>query len=323
MKITCSIIRDLLPLYAEDMLSTDSKALVNEHLADCDQCVVELANLKKADKLPIDTDTHSLKRVSNIIQRRIFALLTAACVLITLILGTALLLDAKIYLTAEQAVAQVVPQEDGGLRVYLNDLVMGVCSGGERNRNDGLSGNFGIITWSNLRQLLLPVRRTPYEALPEEMKSVISAETYGSHYFQLEGGAVNCNFWYCDAMSGDGTTLLWDARKPQNRNDLFPVNYHIGFYVAILAMLCILAHTSEYVMKRYWTPRMREIAIHLGMLAGSLSLSTCIVSAFQFMELYGEFTEAFLEGLILAVPMFLSCAFARRWHLLRKQDKTV
>ena len=38
MKITCDIIQDLLPLYADDVLSDDSKELVKEHLAECESC---------------------------------------------------------------------------------------------------------------------------------------------------------------------------------------------------------------------------------------------------------------------------------------------
>ena len=32
MKISCDVIRDLLPLYVEDMLSNDSKNIVDEHI---------------------------------------------------------------------------------------------------------------------------------------------------------------------------------------------------------------------------------------------------------------------------------------------------
>ena len=38
MKNECSIVRDLLPLYAEGMLSQESTAFVNEHLESCDDC---------------------------------------------------------------------------------------------------------------------------------------------------------------------------------------------------------------------------------------------------------------------------------------------
>lgn len=38
MKHECSIVRDLLPLYAEGMLSQESTAFVKEHLESCDDC---------------------------------------------------------------------------------------------------------------------------------------------------------------------------------------------------------------------------------------------------------------------------------------------
>jgi|AGTN01.1.fsa_nt_gi hypothetical protein len=42
MKISCEIVKDLLPLYHDGICSTDSKNLVEEHLAYCDSCKVEL-----------------------------------------------------------------------------------------------------------------------------------------------------------------------------------------------------------------------------------------------------------------------------------------
>ena len=38
MKITCNIIEDLLPLYVDDMVSEDSRKLVEEHLKGCPAC---------------------------------------------------------------------------------------------------------------------------------------------------------------------------------------------------------------------------------------------------------------------------------------------
>ena len=35
MKISCNIIEDLLPLYVDDMVSEDSRQLVEEHLKAC------------------------------------------------------------------------------------------------------------------------------------------------------------------------------------------------------------------------------------------------------------------------------------------------
>ncbi|MGM9975061.1 MAG: zf-HC2 domain-containing protein [Clostridiaceae bacterium] len=44
-KITCSVIEDMLPLYKEELLSEDSKVLVEEHLKECSKCQAYLKDL--------------------------------------------------------------------------------------------------------------------------------------------------------------------------------------------------------------------------------------------------------------------------------------
>ncbi len=48
---TCSDIKNLLPLYEDGVLSDAEKRLVEEHLAHCDACCRELADLRKAAAL--------------------------------------------------------------------------------------------------------------------------------------------------------------------------------------------------------------------------------------------------------------------------------
>lgn len=40
--ISCEVIKDLLPLYHDGICSSMSKALVEEHLAECESCTAEL-----------------------------------------------------------------------------------------------------------------------------------------------------------------------------------------------------------------------------------------------------------------------------------------
>ena len=44
--IDCATIRDLLPLYVDDVLSKESKALVSGHLATCESCRNEFTNMQ-------------------------------------------------------------------------------------------------------------------------------------------------------------------------------------------------------------------------------------------------------------------------------------
>ncbi|ACV61761.1 hypothetical protein Dtox_0858 [Desulfofarcimen acetoxidans DSM 771] len=48
MKISCEIVKDLLPLYHDGVCSNDSKTMVEEHLAYCDRCKAELLVMNNA-----------------------------------------------------------------------------------------------------------------------------------------------------------------------------------------------------------------------------------------------------------------------------------
>lgn len=49
MKNECNIVIDLLPLYAEDMVSEETKRFIEDHLSSCDGCRRELGIITKAD----------------------------------------------------------------------------------------------------------------------------------------------------------------------------------------------------------------------------------------------------------------------------------
>lgn len=58
MKLSCEIIKDLLPLYHDGVCSNESKVAVEEHLAQCDTCKHELQSMN--DKLSIDNIEQNL-----------------------------------------------------------------------------------------------------------------------------------------------------------------------------------------------------------------------------------------------------------------------
>ena len=51
MKITCNIIEDLLPLYVDDMVSEDSRQLVEEHLKMCPACRKMQEEMQRENRL--------------------------------------------------------------------------------------------------------------------------------------------------------------------------------------------------------------------------------------------------------------------------------
>lgn len=72
MKITCEVVRDLLPLYHDNVCGNDSKAIVEEHLAECADCREELQRIETELTLPhIEPDNErSLQAVASAWKKR-------------------------------------------------------------------------------------------------------------------------------------------------------------------------------------------------------------------------------------------------------------
>lgn len=322
MDISCDIIRDLLPLYAEDLVSEDSKQLVDEHLCICDPCMKQLAIMKKAAQLPVEVDTTALKRVGNTIRRRrILAVLTALLFVVTLGLGYALMMNARIYLTAEQAVDSVERLEDGRIFIRWTNSVIGM-----RTQQFNDSKTTGTVAWSNLTKLLFyPRERRSYEEerkLMEERDSVFQTQLTEEDYKYMGGltlsGVDTHNVWYCNGWTGNAETLLWEGADSEPDTPLLEVNYHLACYCAALAVLAALLTVFGTFLRKKWYG---ELCIRLAIILGSLCMSAVIVSAGQFMGFYGDLQEQIINSTVLAVPMTLTALFGRQLYRLNKQDK--
>lgn len=307
MNITCDIIKDLLPLYAEDMVSRDSRKLVDDHLCGCDGCARELAELKKAPRVPLEVEATSLKRVGETIRRRrILAVMAAVFLFATVMLSVELFLDAKVYLSAEQAVIDCRNTDTGDILIQYGNLVTGTGSVGDGNfDSEEATGNWGVIAYTRMGKLLFS--RKDGEPF---------TKTYGAT-FQMNAVADTQNIWYCDAHTGKGEMLLWDAGNPYDGAPLTDVNYHLAFYFGIMLVLGAVLLLIARIFRGKWYG---ELCFRLGVLAGCNGISVLIVTAGQFMELWGEFTDGVNKSLLLTVPMALSVLFARQIFRLKKLD---
>lgn len=74
MKVKCAVINDLLPLYVDDVLSKESRELVEEHIKECESCRKMLENMKGKMNIPVNKElrmdeTKSLKGLKKIVTR--------------------------------------------------------------------------------------------------------------------------------------------------------------------------------------------------------------------------------------------------------------
>ena len=101
MKKECSIVRDVLPLYLENMVSEDTAVFVKEHLENCSDCAAEFECLKsgkqidEAKTLQRKHDAEVIKAVSKKIAKRTFKAVAIVC-LVFVVLFSAVLLYTSI-----------------------------------------------------------------------------------------------------------------------------------------------------------------------------------------------------------------------------------
>ena len=110
MKITCDVIRDLLPLYAEELASADSAAVVREHLETCESCRGAYEGMKKPPVIvPEEPGLETVRR--GIWKRRFLTALCAVLVVCGLGCWGLSWLTAPIYL--DENVIAGVEQGEG------------------------------------------------------------------------------------------------------------------------------------------------------------------------------------------------------------------
>lgn len=129
MKNECSIVCDLLPLYAEDMVSEDTAEFVKEHLGNCPTCRAELEKLRKpvqpvaAQHVP-DIDAEPLKRLKKaLLMEKVQAILCTAAVLLALMLSGLSFLTAPEYFTYSQELVTVTEGANGEATISFSSEI--------------------------------------------------------------------------------------------------------------------------------------------------------------------------------------------------------
>lgn len=107
-KNNCGLIKDLLPLYADEVCSDESRKAVAEHISECSECRSELEKMGKIISVEADKDVQVIKRIKRricierltIISVLVFVLLFVVLAILTF-MNTCCPMDYKKYNLAE------------------------------------------------------------------------------------------------------------------------------------------------------------------------------------------------------------------------------
>lgn len=111
-KLSCAIVRDLLPLYHDGVVSGETEAAVTDHIADCADCSAELERLDA--KLP-EIKESSAKRFISMMKRNKLMLILKYSVCYALVL---LAVYGLIRFACNKPVIKLGPEDIEAARVY-------------------------------------------------------------------------------------------------------------------------------------------------------------------------------------------------------------
>ena len=124
MKNECSIVRDLLPLYAEGMVSPETASFMEEHLKDCEHCRKEYERLKAPCAVPAQNDAAPLLMLQKkMAAKRLRTIVLTAVFAVALLVSAFAVLDAPVYLPYTEERLAVEPVGENGLQITFDPSV--------------------------------------------------------------------------------------------------------------------------------------------------------------------------------------------------------
>lgn len=300
MKLSCDVIRDLLPLYAENLTSPASGELVESHLEGCAECRTYLSQLRRPAQLPEEVPVRSLDRVrKKIKKRRVLTAVTAVLLLCSILACLEAALDARVYLTAEQAVVSTEVLENGDVCVNYSRLTCGI-SGFARETG------IGQMAEGQVKQILLSKLRKDWDPTEIGAQSRTPKQS-----IEMPGESL----WYLDPRDGTAEMLLWDGGTARPEGPVVQGNDCYGWYCLAAGLMAVL-----FAGLALWKRRAGRLLRYGALLSGSLCLAALAASGGQFVEYLDGYSYKFVHSWIAAIPLFLTgvCWFAL--NDLKKQD---
>lgn len=337
MNISCNIIRDLLPLYAEEMVSEDSKNLIDEHLCGCDSCTKALRELLKKPSVPVEMNVEPLNKVRRMIRRRrILSVMIAVMTLLTVASYLITFLFAPFQLTAGQALDDFYVREDGAVVIDYSSAVMGRMRFGTQDNRFFLQYSTRYDMWKGLhRKSIEEVFGTDGIITDEERMRYENIDVIKGYWARPDGSYFtddpmfeppaedwvfvtesNSNWWYADPCGLGRDILLHDAGKGHAHQYLFSPVYPMLFFGGILAAVVF------WLLRRIRKPVLRELASRMLILSGSLAFSTLFVSSGRIFTSYVGIISQYWGWMIGMNTMLLTLTllFWRQLYILNKQD---
>ncbi|SET15550.1 Putative zinc-finger [Natronincola peptidivorans] len=194
MKVTCNVIKDVLPLYLENMLSDDSCIMVEEHIEQCQECKNYLNEMRTFNEMPVDRNISPLLKIKSTLRKKkiqtaIFSMMFSIMIFVI----TIAFLTAPEYIPYSERSVTINEIGNGSVLAQFEYTVYGYDI--NRYPTDENTGYvYHITTWNSIWNRNIKKSNTNNTILNPNGENVVSVYYYhtdGSEDILMYGKDIN------------------------------------------------------------------------------------------------------------------------------------
>lgn len=290
MKITCSMIRDILPLYAEDMVSDDTRRLVEEHIASCEDCKKQLDEMRALHDLPPDIDTAPLKKIRAALRKnRRHAVIFAIMFTLAAVVAAAVFLTAPRYMPYSESTVSIEEKSDGTVLAMFGEKVSGFYAD-HSTAQIGSGYAYHITAWDSLWNRYLYKKPLHSAVLNTAGESVAAV-----YYYDITRRADNIiTDGACDIL------IYGHDQIPDGGVATLP-RLVLGYYAFIALLLVILCAMAAFLFRRH--AKAKNVLLKVLPLPLAYLLASLCIKGFNFAS-YSALRD-FGAIFLLAIPLYI------------------
>lgn len=307
MKNECSIVGDLLPLYAESLLSEESAEFVRSHLNDCQACQSEYNNMS-VPPTPMnatkDTNIAPLKLIKKQLTiKKVQAIILTASLTLALMLSVFGFLTTPKYYPYSSDLLDVTAVDNGAVIVSFDEKVTDYrIIHGAVPIPMGEEQTYYIEAWTTVWDTLFQKRGRQYAVIGSNNSDPVLIY-YVQNYQNGTSYAEDVLIYGGPSITGDNSITL-----PY----LFPI--HLLTWACMLLVICIIASAILWKQKkvRLWLERVALFP--LAYVIGHI----CVLQ-FRTTSYYGE-RDLFLI-ILIAILIYCAMLVALNLYYVKKEKK--
>ncbi|MBQ8548796.1 MAG: zf-HC2 domain-containing protein [Lachnospiraceae bacterium] len=307
MKNECSIVRDLLPLYVENMVSAETGEFVKEHLEGCGECREEYERMKEPQVREESRDAKGNREAAaplvalqrKLGRKKVQTVLCTVLFVVALLVSAFSVLSAPVYIPYDEELFTITENEDESVTIVFDERVTDYeCSSDAHIGWVGVEPCYEIKAWSTLWNKWIFKKDQQFVVIHK-----VTGEDFSVYYASNDGSENVCV--YGEPVTDGGVVTL-----PR-----LTLNYY--FLIAAVGVVVLLAI--------WWIVRKKAIVKVWVERALFYPISYCV--AHVIVEGFGSSTYSagrdFMLIIFLSIVIYGGVLLARSIYRERKEIKAL